>query len=104
MKPKFNLGDIVECAFNGEVEGVVVVVRKRLFVSGMAASFGNVSYTVCENDPSKPHVPGRSYSKTEGELIELEPVVQELERTNRKVVPQPAPSLQDHLNRASAMQ
>ncbi len=92
MKPKFEFGDIVECCFNGVVEGVPVVVRKRLFVQGSSGYVTDASkklcfrYNVCENDVEKYSESGRVYTKEEGELIELEPVVQEVERNNRVFV------------------
>ncbi len=91
MKPKFNIGDIVECPFNGEVEGVPVVVRKRLFVLSVRLHSVQVSgvlffYGLCDNDPFKFDSRGRQYDKTEAQMIELEPVVQEVERNNRKFI------------------
>jgi hypothetical protein len=91
-KPKFEFGDIVECCFNGVVEGVPVVVRKRLFVQGVSGYVTNASiklsfrYNVCENDVEKHSESGRVYTKEEHELTELEPVVQEVERNNRVFV------------------
>ncbi len=91
-KPKFEFGDIVECCFNGVVEGVPVVVRKRLFVQGVSGYVTNASiklsfrYNVCENDVEKHSESGRVYTKEENELFELEPVVQEVERNNRAFV------------------
>ncbi len=86
MKPKFNIGDIVECPFSGEVEGVPVVVRKRLFVQGVRLMALNFLYGICENDPMKYSTIGRFYERPEPELIELEPVVQEIERNNRQFI------------------
>ncbi len=93
MKPKFELGDIVECVFTGVVEGETVTVRKRLFVRCVKMYFNqmtrvvNFAYGVCENDPSKHFDEGRHYDKAESDLIELERVVQEVERNNRVVKP-----------------
>lgn len=90
QRPKFNFGDIVECEFSGAIEGVPVTVKKRLFVQGlsgyMSASKLYFNYNVCENDPAQYAEAGRVYQKEERELMELEPLIQEMERTNRKFV------------------
>ncbi len=90
MKPKFEFGDIVECTFTGVIECGVVTVRKRLFVQGVSGYVTTnklyFTYNVVENDPAQYSENGRVYQKEESELMQLEPVVQETERANRKFV------------------
>lgn len=108
MPQKFQLGDVVECEFVGELEGVRCTVRKRLFVQGVSLNTNlkapghTFTYTVCERNPLDAVEIGRHYIKNESDLIELEPVVQEIEKAKsvmqKQLTGHQVPSLLDDLD------
>ncbi len=108
MKHKFDLGDVVECRFEGEIAGFPAAITKRLWVvgvrlirgkdiaPGVAVYHTSFLYTLAPINPAQAQNLGKTHDKMESDLVEIEPVVAAIEKAQTETSGE---SFQDTLSR-----
>jgi hypothetical protein len=92
-KPIVDIGDWVEAGFIGEVEGVAVTVKKRLIVIGIFRKYDSYlvpnyryhfMYQMAEYWSNANGGFGRIYNFKEGQFTPLDPLHNQLLKTNQE--------------------